>query len=342
MEKRLHPEANDVEEVVEDHTNLSFFEQFERFLIYKGYPYSHRKDYDVLARLLKRFERFRQIETGKDFKLELSALTSDTLVKIRDFVLHENLLMESKRFAVIYVEMPEDKKIGQRGYNTMVRYMKRMRTFIKWCLDDGLLMKDPFGKFTIGNPREGKPFYINMEERDVIAKTDMAARWAALTPEQRKEICQNPTPHALERLTIQRDIFIFQCMIGCRVGDLMKFTYANLNNGVLTYVPHKTKDNISSSRVSIPLNQTAMEIVLRYESHPLRKGRLLPFLCTSKYNLDIKSIFKLCGIDRIVPVLNALTSEYEMKPLYEVASSHMAREHLSAISTEGEGSGTDW
>lgn len=43
-------------------------------------------------------------------------------------------------------------------------------------------------------------------------------------------------------LAVQRDIFVFQCLIGCRVGDLYKMTKANVINGGIEYIPRKTKD----------------------------------------------------------------------------------------------------
>ena len=114
-------------------------------------------------------------------------------------------------------------------------------------------------------------------------------------------------------------------MVGCRVGDLLTFTKANINNNILSYVPHKTKDNSMSVQVTVPLNETALKIVQRYKNYPCKNGKLLPFISLQKYNDDIKSIFTLCGITRKVPVLNTLNGEYEMKPLNKVASSHMAR-----------------
>ena len=51
----------------------------------------------------------------------------------------------------------------------------------------------------------------------------------------------------------------------------------------------------------------------------------MPFISAEKYNEDIKEIFKLCGIDRMVTVLDSVTGEQTQKPLYEVASSHLAR-----------------
>lgn len=62
----------------------------------------------------------------------------------------------------------------------------------------------------------------------------------------------------------------------------------------------------------------------RYEGMDT-KGRLFPFISVQKYNDDIKEIFKLCGVTRLVTVLNSVTGKEEQRPINEVASSHMAR-----------------
>lgn len=53
--------------------------------------------------------------------------------------------------------------------------------------------------------------------------------------------------------------------------------------------------------------------------------KLFPFISDQKYNEDIKSIFELCEINRIVTVLNPTTGREEQKPISEIASSHLAR-----------------
>ena len=57
-------------------------------------------------------------------------------------------------------------------------------------------------------------------------------------------------------------------------------------------------------------------------------GHLLPFICEQDYNRDIKKLIKLAGIDRVVTTLNTITREEEKHPIWEVASSHMARRVL--------------
>ena len=55
------------------------------------------------------------------------------------------------------------------------------------------------------------------------------------------------------------------------------------------------------------------------------KGRLFPFISPQKYNDDIKDIFRLCGVTRLVTVIDSVTGKETQRPINEVASSHMAR-----------------
>ena len=50
-------------------------------------------------------------------------------------------------------------------------------------------------------------------------------------------------------------------------------------------------------------------------------------MCSSdlKYNVAIKKIFTVCGITRMVTILNAATGQEEKRPINELASSHLAR-----------------
>ena len=51
----------------------------------------------------------------------------------------------------------------------------------------------------------------------------------------------------------------------------------------------------------------------------------MPFISEQKYRLAIKDMIRLAGIDRPVTILNPTTGESETRPLYEIASSHLAR-----------------
>ena len=55
------------------------------------------------------------------------------------------------------------------------------------------------------------------------------------------------------------------------------------------------------------------------------KGRLFAFFSRQKYNDDIKDIFRLCGVTRLVTVIDSVTGDEIQRPINEIASSHMAR-----------------
>ena len=52
---------------------------------------------------------------------------------------------------------------------------------------------------------------------------------------------------------------------------------------------------------------------------------LFPFTSQQQYNQDIKTMFRLSGLTRIVTVINPTTREEEQRPICDIASSHMAR-----------------
>ena len=98
-------------------------------------------------------------------------------------------------------------------------------------------------------------------------------------------------------------------------------TKLNVVNEAIEYIPKKTKEG-NPVTVRVPLNDKAKEILERYKDH---EGKLLPFIPNRNIMRQSKKIFKLSGVDRIVTILDPLTRDEVKKPLYEVASSHLAR-----------------
>lgn len=121
-------------------------------------------------------------------------------------------------------------------------------------------------------------------------------------------------------------IFVFQCLIGCRVGDLIHMKKSNLIGDAIQYIARKIKDKTPVT-VEVPLNRRAMTLVGKYKGMD-KKDRLFPFISALKYNEAIKEILTNCGIDRVVTILTPTTGQEEQRPLNEIASSHMARRTL--------------
>lgn len=117
-------------------------------------------------------------------------------------------------------------------------------------------------------------------------------------------------------------MFIFQCMVGCRYGDLVSFTTDNIIDGVLEYIPQKTRNKVGAS-VRVPLGAKAMSIIERLNRN---KGEVLfPQHINFKYNDAIREILTKAGVNRIVTVIDTLTHQEVKRPINEIASSHMAR-----------------
>lgn len=184
--------------------------------------------------------------------------------------------------------------------NTANGFMRKFRAVVRWCYANDTTEVNPFGKYKIKECVYGTPNYLTIDERDALYNTPMRERYA-----------------------VQRDIFVFQCHVGCRVSDLVKLTTDNLDGDFLQYIPTKTK-TLRSNVVRVPLSETAKEIIERHKRKCVR-NKLLPFISEQKYNDAIKEVLKLAKIDRKVLVRNQHTFGNEAKPLYEIASSHLAR-----------------
>ena len=285
-----------------------FFDTFEHFVSIQKISVSRIRHYNVIIRALKRFAIYSAQEVS------FATLSSDMLRKFSKFLENEHkFVVEGKDgkprikdplYKAAYKSVPECRFPKQRGQNSIIGTMSRFHTFVRWAIKRGYMNRDPYDDYVIGTAIYGTPFYLTKEERNQLYKA---------------EFPDNPG------LDVQRDIFVFQCFIGCRVGDLMKLTKNNVINGAIEYVPRKTKEGRPYT-VRVPLSPTALEILERYKDQP--DGRLLPFICEQDYNRDIKKMIKLAGIDRVVTTLNTITREEEKHPIWEVASSHMARRVL--------------
>lgn len=237
-----------------------------------------RRQYESNVNNLRRFEK----HTGQT--LTLDGLTQDTLCDFEAFLIAE---------------------LGN-SQNSASRRMKRLRSFIRWANGlnhdwpiEPLTHNNPFEHYRIREEQYGTPFYLTIEERNLLEAFELPPRLAR-----------------------QRDIFIFQCLIGCRVSDLWSMTKNDIVSGAVEYIPRKTMDERPVT-IRVPLNSRAMAIVERYMDNGDR--RLFPFVSQQQYNEDIKAMLTAAGITRMVTILDPKTRRETKRPINEVASSHMAR-----------------
>ena len=276
----------------------------------------YASSYNNLGRILGRFEMYQQYQVNPSFRLFPSMLSGQDLENFRNFALNESELAEKNpvlwgKLVAKYPINTNPRSVIQtptkRGTNYVKSLLHLVSCLMHWLNDTEVVNNNPFTKIEIGSVVYATPIYITTAERNIIASFDLSKESSNI-----QEV---------------RDIFVFQCLVGCRVSDLEKFTMANINGGFLEYIPMKTRKKSNQVRPRIPLCDQAKQIIERYEEFRKKdpKGRLLPFKIVSTYNDDIKRVFKLCGITRPVSVRDPKTGDIVIKSIDTIASSHMAR-----------------
>ena len=307
----------------------TFYELAEEYIVKKDLAESHARVFHVLLRAISRYEGFVRATDNnrKYFSFDINHITKEDIEDLTDYLRNESVLAKEhkKLFARLLKSYPNSVKPGRstievRGENTIIKMRGRLKSLFLYFFEKGYTTNRPFDGIRIGVEKVGTPYYISIDERNTIAEADLQAKWETMTKEERK-----PARMPLKTLMEQRDIFVFQCLIGCRVGDLLKLNYDNIHGGVLTYTPHKTKDEGSTPfQARVPLHQKALELIEKYRGVDCR-GRLFPCISGQRYNDAIKVIFWMAGITRKVEIRNPKTGETEFRPINEIASSHLAR-----------------
>lgn len=204
------------------------------------------------------------------------------------------------------IEKFESYLLDDKGKNTVISNLKRLRAFFRYAEDnEWLTSPNPFKRFKIDMEVYGEPIPITKDELEIIYSKDLSS---------------DPK---LDRV---RDLFIFQCCIGCRVSDLLRLTKDNIVDNTVRYIPIKTKKENSNVCV-IPLNQKAQTILKKYEN----TDKLLPFISDVNFNVYLKELFVACELNRTILRLNPNTNKEEVVELKKIASSHIARKTFISI-----------
>lgn len=268
-----------------------FFTMFEYYLSQLTISEKRKKNIKTTLYHWQEYEQLRGI------RLTFNHMTPETMRDFEYYLKNQSTKPKGKNNPL--------RVLSPKGVNTIHKDMAMTRAFLNFARNyfkrDGITIPYPFGADGYKVPAEiyGTPIYITIPERDKLLNI----------------------PIGNKRLSNVRDIFVFQCLTGCRVGDLTKLTRSNIQNGVLTYIPIKTKDE-SPAPVHVPLHPKAVEILSRYD---LPDGKILPFIADQKYNEYIKELFEFAGLTRLVTRLNPTTGQPEQVRLCDIASSHIAR-----------------
>lgn len=283
----------------EEGKEVDFFGAWELFISTKIVSDQRRKLYGTVRNILQRFEKVKQ-QTTKGFKLNLHTFPPILLSEFEKYLYDEDKYVEKYPDIFKGVRLCEGRGGVKRGANTVSGRLDIFRTFYKWAVDKELTKHDPFLKYHIKAPVFGTPIYITKEERDALLNKPMST----------------------QSLSQVRDIFVFHCCVGCRVGDLLKFTKDNVIDGAIEYIAGKTADDRPLT-VRVPLNSIASAIIDKYKDE--KRKSLLPFVSHQKYNDYIKRCFEEAGITRLVTVIDTKTCRNKQVRICDYVTTHMAR-----------------
>lgn len=151
--------------------------------------------------------------------------------------------------------------------NTIGSYMKKIKYFLNWCIDNNYISTNPFKNHKISMiVREVE--YLTKEEVDAIHTHN----WNN------------------ERIQRVADVFVFACLSGLAFVDLSNLTSEDIQcDGNVHYIKKdRQKTGVTYTTM---LNDTAMDILTKYDYK-------LPVLSNQKYNAYLKEIGDILGIKK--------------------------------------------
>lgn len=194
---------------------------------------------------------------------------------------------------------------------TVVHDLKLLQAFFAELENTREIRRSPFRSISVEKRRimmhvmYDVPIFLKAEELRAVMKTDV--------------------PVGLQWV---KDIFVLNCALGCRIGDLLRLSMdkvAMSEEGIpyVHYIPSKTaKMQMSNQEVVTPLIAPALEIIertrLKLMGPNLHYGK-------QRYNRALRQLLQFCGITRCVSLYDPELGDNVYRPIYEVASSKLAR-----------------
>ena len=307
VDKILNPEST--EAILHPNGDETFVQRFRRYVeeaFRDGIIGEHRHmHYDAMVR---RMERFLHIKGHS--QLMPAQFDVKMLMDYRQFVSDEYLYVS--QYPKLY------QKDGRKRYptkrisnNSVIHEMKGLRAFLNELENTDEIFKSPFRKISrerfkaMMRAKNDEPFFLRKAELKMIIETEVP-----------------------QELQMAKDIFVLNCCIGARISDFFSFTMDKVSvspEGIpyIHYIPHKTmKEMETMVEIKTPLVRIAYDIVMKTK---LDFNQQNANYTIAVYNRELRKLLKFCGLDRPVSKFNETKGENEYFPLYELASSRLAR-----------------
>ena len=256
-----------------------------------------RIDKEDMMEMWDRFIEEREVSHGRKKQYRV------TRKKIANYL---EIKKKSSKFVSVQsadVERFYKEEAKKYSINWANEQLKNLKAFWHWAEKklkaEGKELHNPFAELEKQPMLYGTPQWLTREELDILVRAELSG--------------------IMERT---RDVFIFQCHTGCRVGDLTSLKKSNVYKGELSYIPAKTS-NMRAEIIRVPLSSIALAMVDKYKDDG--KEKLMPFTTGQKFNVQLKALFKHLGLNRPITLLDPRTRTPKIVPLCETISSHYAR-----------------
>ena len=264
--------------------------------------------YTVLLGKARKLQRFLTIKGLS--AISAREFTSDLLLEYRQFIYDEYQYVT--KFPELYPKGEGRHAPARRcKCTTVVHDLKALQAFFRELEDTGEIRRSPFKK-------------ISFEKRRSIMHVMYDAP-IFLKAEELRRVMATEVPPELQWV---KDVFVLNCALGCRIGDLLRLTMDKVavsDEGIpyVHYIPSKTaRSQGTHHEIQTPLIEPALEIIRRtrlaFIGHNPKYEREV-------YNKKLRNLLEYCGIDRPVCLYDHVLADNVYRPLYEVASSKLAR-----------------
>ena len=257
------------------------------------------------ARKLQRFLTIKGLSgiTAREF-------TADLLLDYRQFIYDE--YQYASQFPQLYPSGGGKHAPRRRCKDTTVVHdLKALQAFFRELEDTGEIRRSPFKRISFEKRRS---IMHVMYDAPIFLKSD-----------ELRQVMNKVVPPDLQQT---KDIFVLNCALGCRISDLKRLTMDKVavsDDGIpyVHYIPSKTaRSQTTNQEIQTPLIRPALEIIQRTQ---LAFNGHNPKYEKQVYNKSLRRLLAYCGINRQVCLYDHELGDNVYRPLYEVASSKLAR-----------------
>ncbi len=168
------------------------------------------------------------------------------------------------------------KNHDKNEHNTAVKYLQNLKKIINVGVINQWIRDNPFKQFKTGY-KDVDRVYLTQHELTIIEEKTLP----------------------LERLSLVKDLFLFQCYTGLAYSDMARLTAGHVSPGIdgnKWIIIRRKKTDV---RAAIPLLPKAEELIHKYNTGDNNPSRsLFSFYSIQKFNAYLHEIAELCGINK--------------------------------------------